>query len=103
MRAWLHRPGELVAPVKRPRLRHSSVGAAPASERAQLPAERSEERRLPLVVQRVCGVKGVWGHHCDSSIVWGGRWAQPLGRPCLRLNAKPSVARHGIFLHETES
>ena len=74
-----------MAPVKRPRLRHSSVGAAPASERAQLPAERSEERRLPLAVQRVCGVKGVWGHHCDSSIVWGGAGRSPSGVPASGL------------------
>ena len=49
-----HRPGKLVTPVKHPRLRHSSAGAAPASERAQLPAERSEERRLLLAGQRAC-------------------------------------------------
>ena len=62
-----------------------SVGAAPASERAQLPAERSEERRLSLAGQRVCGVKGVWGHHCDSSIVWGGAGRSPSGVPASGL------------------
>ena len=52
---------------------------------AQLPAERSEERRLPLAGQRVCGVKGVWGHHCDSSIVWGGAGRSPSGVPACGL------------------
>ena len=55
--------------------------------RASATAGRAERRASAATggAARVCGAKGVWGHHCDSSIVWGAG----LERPYLRLNAKP--------------
>ena len=41
--------------------------------RASATAGRAERRASAATggASRVCEAKGVWGHHCDSSIVWG--------------------------------
>ena len=98
-----HRPGKLVTPVKHPRLRHSSAGAAPASERAQLPAERSEERRLLLAGQRACagpkacggtivtrpsfGALGAAPHVPTSGLTRNRQW-RGMGSSCTKQRAR---------------